>query len=79
MKKSWRFIITVAIVMAGFMGMDKALAANMADVRKESERGGYRLITTDELWNIVNRDPAATLQDANLASRLVVDREPQAA
>lgn len=61
MRKSWRFIITVAIVMAGVMGMGRVFAATMADAQKEAERGGYRLVTTEALWEMVNREPAGTL------------------
>lgn len=61
MRTFWRLIITVAIVMASLMGMGNAFATTMADVQKESERGGYRLVTTDALWDMINRNPAATL------------------
>jgi predicted sulfurtransferase len=61
MKNSWRFIITLVVVMAGVLGIGNAFAASLADVQKESERGGYRLVTSDEMWNMLNREPAATL------------------
>lgn len=61
MKKSWWFIITLLVAMSGIMGLGTLCAATMADVQKEAERGGYTLITSDELWGKISREPAAVL------------------
>ncbi|RJX25004.1 MAG: rhodanese-like domain-containing protein [Desulfurivibrio sp.] len=61
MKRFWWFIITFMLAMSGAMGLGAAGAATMADVQKEAERGGYKLIATDELWGMISRDPAAVL------------------
>jgi predicted sulfurtransferase len=60
MKKFRGLIFTLVAIMSGLL-MSTAFAASMADVRKEAERGGYRLISSDELWEMINRDPAGTL------------------
>jgi len=59
MKRFWFIILLLAV--SGVTGMGTACAATMAEVRKEAERGGYKLITTDELWSMVSREPAAVL------------------
>lgn len=61
MKRPWRFIVTLLVAICAVMGPATAFAANMAEVRKEAERGGYRLITSEELWGMVSRGPGEVL------------------
>ena len=61
MKVSWRLTLLLVIVVISMLGKSPVVAAGIADVRDEAERGGYRLITTDELWDIVKGDPAGVL------------------
>jgi predicted sulfurtransferase len=56
MKKS-RFMLFL-IVVSVVLGAGTACAATMAEVRQEAERGGYRLITTDELRDMISPGPA---------------------
>lgn len=62
MKRSWRLALLLLITALGMgMGTAASFAADMAGVRQEAERGGYRLITTDDLWNLVQQDPDGVL------------------
>lgn len=62
MKRSWFPAILLLITALGMgMGTAGAFAADMTGVRQEAERGGYRLITTDDLWELVQRDPDGVL------------------
>ena len=54
-----RLLILFLIAMLG--GAATGLAASMADVQKEAEQGGYRLVTTEELREMIDRDPAGVL------------------
>jgi predicted sulfurtransferase len=61
MKGSWRLAIFLLIAVSLGTGLGTPFAANMAEVRKEAERGGYQLITSDELWDLINGDPTGVL------------------
>ncbi|MDF1578038.1 MAG: rhodanese-like domain-containing protein [Desulfurivibrionaceae bacterium] len=62
MKKSWRPALLLLITALGMgMGTTVSSAAGLTVVRQEAERGGYRLITTDDLWNLVQQDPDGVL------------------
>ena len=65
MKRKWLFLALCWSVLYSIMA-SAALAATpppaaMADVQQEAARGGYRLITTDQLWAMVSQDAAGVL------------------
>lgn len=63
MKNVWWRLAILFLVIAGIAGPGTAPAgaAGLAEVRKEAQRGGYRLITTDELRKIRERNPGGVL------------------
>ena len=62
MKRSWRFLATLLVVVCAVMGpATTPFAASMAEVQKEAEQGGYQLLTSDELWGLVSGEPSGVL------------------
>ena len=63
MKKISYFLLLFLIALGLTSGLGKATAATMAQVQKEAERGGYQLIATDELRDLIGRIPGVLLVD----------------
>jgi predicted sulfurtransferase len=61
MNKTSRLLLLFLVAIGILSGLGRATAASLAEVRKEAERGHYRLITTDELWGMINRDTSGVL------------------
>jgi predicted sulfurtransferase len=62
MKKPGQFMIPLLAAICVVLGLAATpFAASMEEVRKEAERGGYQLITTEELRGMVSREPGGVL------------------
>lgn len=60
MKRFGGLLLLLTVVMTGWSA-GTTFAAGMAEVRQEAERGGYRLLTSEELRDLVNRDQSGLL------------------
>ncbi|MBI5559038.1 MAG: rhodanese-like domain-containing protein [Deltaproteobacteria bacterium] len=61
MRKPWRIVFLFLVALLSPMVMGTAAAATLADVQQEAVRGGYRLINSDELRDMLNRHPAGVV------------------
>jgi hypothetical protein len=63
-KKVPLLLLAAALIVGFLWTTSRAVTPKSAtwhDVKMEAEKGEYRLITTDELWNRYTQDPEGTL------------------
>nr|MBF0223059.1 rhodanese-like domain-containing protein [Desulfobulbaceae bacterium] len=61
MKNSWRLILLLCLAITVGLMAPKAFAADMEQVRQEAKQGGYRLITTNDLRDLIQQNSAGVL------------------
>lgn len=62
MNKILRLMTLLLVGLVGAIAVpEKVHAASMDDVRNEAKRGGYQLVTSEILWEMISRDQAGVL------------------